>query len=152
MGTHIVYLTQHSFLHTMIWLYVFNGAYALTAFLVKVSLLCQYLRMFRSGRIRIVCYVLLVMVSLWGFAYCFLSFFPCIPVRGFWDRSLTSAKCYGIGFGNISAATASFLSMATTNMIFDVAIFIIPMFEYFKQGLGRKQVLALTGLFILGSV
>jgi hypothetical protein len=152
MGTHIVYLTQHSFLHTMIWLYIFNGAYALTAFLVKVSLLCQYLRMFRSGRIRIVCYILLVLVSLWGCAYSFLSFVPCIPVRGFWDRSITGAKCYGIGFGNISAATASFISMATTNMAFDISILIIPMVEYIKQGLGRKQALALTGLFTLGSV
>lgn len=37
-------------------------------------------------------------------------------------------------------------------MAFDIAIFLIPMVEYIKLGLGRKQVVALTGLFTLGSV
>ncbi|KAF2792206.1 hypothetical protein K505DRAFT_418599 [Melanomma pulvis-pyrius CBS 109.77] len=152
MGTHILYLTQARFRSTMIWLYVSSGGYAVTSTFVKVSLLCQYLRIFRAGKIRITCYVLLVLVSLWGFAYCFLSFFPCIPIRGFWDRTLTTAKCYGLGFGDIKAAKTSFISFAAMNMAFDIAIFLIPMVEYVKLGLGRKQVVALTGLLTLGSV
>jgi hypothetical protein len=152
MGKHLLYLNLEEFETTMKWLYVASSCYALTTTFVKVSLLCQYLRMFQSGRIRTICYVLLVLVSIWGFAYCFLSFFPCIPVRGFWDRTLVTAKCFGVGFGSANSARSSFIIFAATNMAFDTIIFFLPMVEYIKMGLGRKQVMALIGLFTLGSV
>jgi hypothetical protein len=39
-----------------------------------------------------------------------------------------------------------------SNMILDVAIFLVPLTEYLKPGLKRKQVLAMTGLFGLGAM
>jgi hypothetical protein len=35
-------------------------------------------------------------------------------------------------------------------MLFDIAIFHVPLTEYFRQDLRRKQILAMTGLFALG--
>ncbi|XPS76820.1 hypothetical protein M3J09_008865 [Ascochyta lentis] len=37
-------------------------------------------------------------------------------------------------------------------MFFDIVIFMVPLTEYFRPGLRRKQVLAMTGLFIMGSL
>ncbi|KAF2703150.1 hypothetical protein K504DRAFT_451904 [Pleomassaria siparia CBS 279.74] len=109
MGNHLIYLTEDQFAVTMKWLYLVSGGYSLTTTLVKVSVLCQYLRLFqKDAKLRLICIVLLVL--------------------------------------------ATFISLAATNMAFDIAIFLVPTAEYIKLGLGRKQVLALTGLFTLGSV
>lgn len=137
---------------TMKWLYVTNAAYHTTTALIKISLLCQYLRMFQGIR-RKVCIVMLVIVSLWGATFSFMSWFPCFPVDGFWNRTQTPApKCYGFGYKSINGAKAIILAFSGTNMFFDIAIFLIPLTEYFRPGLKRKQILAMTGLFALGSL
>jgi hypothetical protein len=65
--------------------------------LIKLSLLFQYLRAVDSGRIRIFCIALIVIISIWGFIYSFMAWFPCFPIRAYWDWTLTSAKCYAYG-------------------------------------------------------
>lgn len=35
-------------------------------------------------------------------------------------------------------------------MFFDIVIFLIPLTEYFRPGLRKKQLLAMTGLFAMG--
>ncbi|KAF2115940.1 hypothetical protein BDV96DRAFT_599480 [Lophiotrema nucula] len=152
-GKHLLYISASDIVTTMKWLYVQNASYYTTTALIKMSLLCQYLRIFRGGFLRAVTLCLLVLVTLWGFAYSFMAWFPCFPVAGFWDRTNhPNAKCYGFGFGDINGAMAAFVSFAATNMFFDTAIFLVPMAEYLKPGLRRKEVLALSGLFILGSI
>lgn len=137
----------------MKWLYITNAAYHTTTALIKLSLLCQYLRIFQDGIRHKVCIVLLIIITLWGGAFSFMSWFPCFPVDGFWNRMQTPApKCYGFGYKSISGAKAIILAFAGTNMFFDIAIFLIPLTEYFRPGLKRKQILAMTGLFALGSM
>lgn len=137
---------------TFKWLYVQSASYYTTTALIKVSLLLQYLRLFRNGILRKICLILLILVSLWGSAFIFMAWFPCFPVSGFWNRSQGNVKCYGFGFGSVNGAYITFVSFAATNMFFDTIIFLIPMAEYLKPSLHRKQILALTGLFTLGSV
>ncbi|KAH7128150.1 hypothetical protein B0J11DRAFT_430864 [Dendryphion nanum] len=151
MGKHLIYIPLPHIERVFTWLYIQNGSYHTTSFFIKVSLLCQYLRLFRNGILRTTCWIVMVLVCLWGAAYCFLAWFPCFPVRGFWDRSV-DAKCYAFGMSSISGAMAAFTSFAATNMAFDTIIFLIPLTKYFKPGLGRKEYLALTALFSLGSI
>jgi hypothetical protein len=135
------------------WLYVQMASYYTTTSLIKVSLLCQYLRLFQRGALRRISYGLLVVVSLWGMVIAFMNWFPCFPPSGFWNRlQQPPPKCYGFGFGDLHGAYVSWVGFAASNMFFDLAIFLIPMAEYMKPGLGRKQVLAMTGLFTLGSM
>jgi hypothetical protein len=135
----------------MIWLYVTNAAYHTTTALIKTSLLLQYLRMFREGFRRKVCIILLCLVTLWGLVFSFMAWVPCFPVSGFWDRT-NGAVCYGFGYRTVNEAKNSVLSFAATNMLFDIAIFLVPLSEYFRHDLRRKQLLAMTGLFTLGSM
>ncbi|KAF9694587.1 hypothetical protein EKO04_007436 [Ascochyta lentis] len=93
----------------------------------------------------------LVVVAGWGLAFSFLAWFPCLPVSGFWDRK-PSSKCYGFGYRTIEEARMTLFIFAGTNMFFDIVIFMVPLTEYFRPGLRRKQVLAMTGLFIMGSL
>lgn len=135
------------------WLYVQGACYYTTTTLIKVSLLCQYLRLFRAGLLRKFCQALLLLVSLWGAGYMFMAWFPCFPVSGFWDRMQTPPpKCYGFGFGTVSGAAAAFISFGASNMVIDTIIFLIPLTVYFRDGLNKKQVFAFLGLFTLGSV
>ena len=79
----------------------------------------------------------MALVCMWGAAYCFLAWVPCIPVNG---------------FSSITGAMAAFTSFAATNMALDTIIFLIPISKYFKPGLGHKEYLALTTLFTLGAM
>jgi hypothetical protein len=137
----------------MIWFYVANAAYVMTTIFVKLSLLFQYLRLFREGYRRTISLTLLAIVILWGTAFIFMAWFPCFPVSGFWNkRMVPPAKCYGFGYRTMDEAKNTLFAFSGSNMILDIAIFLLPLTEYFKPGLSRKQVLAMTGLFAFGSM
>lgn len=135
----------------MKYLYVTNAAYHTTTALVKISLLLQYLRLFRQGTLRYICITLLAIVALWGFAFSFLAWFPCLPVSGLWNRT-ASSKCYGFGYRTLDETRATLFSFAATNMFFDIVIFLIPLKEFMRPGLRKKEILAMTGLFSMGSL
>ncbi|KAF2631046.1 hypothetical protein BU25DRAFT_333936 [Macroventuria anomochaeta] len=150
LGHHLVYIIN-TLPIMMKYLYVTNAAYHTTTALIKVSLLLQYLRLFRQGTLRWVCIILLATVAGWGLAFSFLAWFPCLPVSGFWHRT-ASSKCYGFGYRTMDEARMTLFIFAGTNMFFDAVIFMIPLTEYFRPGLRKKQVLAMTGLFAMGSL
>jgi hypothetical protein len=136
---------------TMMWLYITNAAYHTTTALIKASLLFQYLRMFREGIRHKICIVLLCLVAVWGFIFSFMAWVPCFPVSGFWNRG-PGTVCYGFGYRTVDEAKNCVLAFAASNMIFDIVIFAVPLSEYFRKDLKRKQLLAMTGLFALGSM
>jgi hypothetical protein len=150
LGQHIVYVLP-TYQSMVKWMYVSNAAYHTTTALIKISLLLQYLKLFRKGLLRHITIILLVLVTLWGLGFSFLAWFPCIPVSGMWDRTRDS-KCYGFGAAVLSEVRVVLFTFASTNMFLDVVIFAIPLTEYFRPGLRRKQILAMTGLFFLGSM
>ncbi|KAL6702642.1 hypothetical protein ACN47E_001265 [Coniothyrium glycines] len=138
---------------TMKWFYVANAAYTSTTVFVKLSLLSQYLRMFRGSYRRISTISLLVLVVVWGTAFCFLAWFPCVPIRGFWDKMMIPpAKCYGFGYRTAHEARLTLLAFAGSNMCLDVLVFLLPFTEYFRSDLGRKELIAMTGLLAMGSI
>ncbi len=135
----------------MHWLYITNAAYHTTAFLIKISLLCQYLRLFTTGLRRQIIIILLGVIILWGTAFTFMAWVPCFPISGFWNRlSNPPPKCYGFGYRTINESKYFVVAFAASNMTFDIAIFLIPLSEYFRPGLRRKEVVAMTGLFTMG--
>jgi hypothetical protein len=119
--------------------------------LIKVSLLLQYLRIFKAGRMRWLCIILLVLVSLWGLAFSIMGWFSCTPISAAWHRT-AEAKCYGFGFGNRESFTAMFQAHTATNLFFDLAIFATPLVLFRTPNLKPKNICALAGVFILGAV
>jgi len=135
----------------MKWFYVANAAYTTTTVCIKLSLLCQYLRLWGESYRRKVTIILLVAVILWGSAFQFMAWFPCFPISGFWDKTMSPpAKCYAFGYRTTEEAKSTLLAFAGTNMCLDLVIFLIPLTEYFRPNLRRKQVVAMTGLFAMG--
>ncbi|KAF3007729.1 hypothetical protein E8E13_009793 [Curvularia kusanoi] len=152
LGQHLISILA-IFPTTMKWFYVTSSAYITTTICIKLSLLCQYLRMWRNGYRRSITMVLFIMIILWGGAFTFMTWVPCFPVRGYWDKFMNPpAKCYAFGYRTASEAKTTLLAFTGSNMVFDIAVFSVPLTEYLKPDLKRKQVLALTGLFLMGFI
>ena len=143
-STHLIKLPGQIF-------YVENATYVTNTALIKISLLFQYLRVFKEGIVRWICICLLIFVALWGTAFGFMAWFPCFPVRGYWDRSI-GPRCYGYGYNDNATFIATFQTHTAINMMLDLAIFLIPLVLYRQRGLRRQSLFALTGLFTLGAV
>lgn len=154
LGKHLYFLNQNEFATLFKFLYLQNAAYYMCAGTVKLSLLCQYLRLFEKGVVRQICIGVLAMTSLWALFWSFQGWFPCFPVSGFWNRfGDHPAKCWGTGFGNTETSLAAFVGFAASNMMLDTIIFFLPMTLYFKPSTtGPRQVVALLMLFSLGSM
>ena len=153
LGGHLFNVDPECFVNLFKLLYVQNAAYYTCAGLVKLSLLCQYLRIFTKGPMRITCLVLLGMTSVWAIFWFIQGWFPCFPVSGFWNRAQQPPpKCWGTGFKTVKGALVAFVGFAGSNMTLDMIIFFVPMTLYLKPGIAARQLLALVALFALGSV
>jgi hypothetical protein len=135
------------------YFYAENALYCSQTAVIKISLLLQYLRIFKAGKMRWITIGLLVIVTLWGLAFSLLAWVPCYPVQRFWDRfDHPDAKCWAFGFQDIEGFVAAFVAHTTLNMVFDFAVFLVPMVLFSKPNLRLKNIIALAGVFVIGAV
>jgi hypothetical protein len=124
--------------------------------IVKMSLLVQYLRIFKAGTMRRICLGLLVLVTLWGLTFGILAWVPCYPVRSYWDRvAYPNPKCFGFGIGtlnDIPTFIRLFEAHTALNMMLDFIIFVTPMVLFREPNLRMKSIFAMAGIFVLGAV
>ncbi|PSN68649.1 hypothetical protein BS50DRAFT_619467 [Corynespora cassiicola Philippines] len=151
LGQHFLYIGIEKVGSYLLYFYVENAIYISNTAVIKISLLFQYLRIFKAGAMRWICLSLLVLITLWGCAYGFIAWIPCFPVRGFWDRTI-NPTCYGYGFRDAASFIATFESHTALNMTFDLAVFLTPMVLFTEPNLKKKNVLAMTGIFLFGAV
>ncbi|KAF7590740.1 hypothetical protein BBP40_002478 [Aspergillus hancockii] len=116
--------------------------YNLSLNLTKASMVILYLRLFPLKNYQIILVIVLVFVILSGLWMVFGSFFMCIPVRGFWDTSI-SHSC-------ISRAVMWSLN-AALQIVTDMIIVILPMPLLTKLQLPKRQKIALIIVFALGT-
>ncbi|KAL5120583.1 hypothetical protein ACEQ8H_001602 [Pleosporales sp. CAS-2024a] len=150
LGRHMLFIGSENLKLYLKDFYFEHSIYVTQCVLVKLSLLCQYLRIFRAGTMRWVCYILLGIVTLWGSAFLFIAWFPCFPVRGTWDRTVT-AKCYGFGMGNIQDFIMAFRIQSSSNMVLDILIFLTPMVIFRTPTLKTRNKIAMMGVFMGGA-
>ncbi|KAK4158973.1 hypothetical protein QBC43DRAFT_273398 [Cladorrhinum sp. PSN259] len=108
---------------------------------VKVCFLLHYLRIFPLPKVRTACYVLLVVVGVWGILQLSLIIFQCRPISGFWDKS-SSPECIPIG--------AQWYVHASGNIVTDIAIFVLPLPVLNILRLRTVDKMCLLGIFSLG--
>ncbi len=132
-------------------LYLEKSIYMTEATFIKLSLLLQYLRIFKSGIMRLICIVLVVITSLWGLIYFVLGWFPCFPVRAAWERTI-QATCYGFGYNDPKSFTETYVSHASSNMALDLIIFVIPLVLFSTPNLNPRNLIAMAGMFFCGAV
>lgn len=117
-------------------------SYTIGHALVKVSLLCLYIRVFASTILRKICYVVLVVLVLHSLWLIFSAIFACVPVQALWDVTVEGARCLPrepIWFSNAGAGIFS-----------DFLLFLLPLWAVIPLRLPRRQKVGLYFVFALG--
>ncbi len=108
--------------------YVLNINLNLAAAFIKLSLLYQYLRVFKRDtwpyRASIVG---IVFVSLWGLVFVILALFPCAYVPDAWNLFAQNARCWGYGSQNPDLFTLTFVCHNVINTLFDIDYTALPL-------------------------
>lgn len=107
----------------------------------KASILMQYFRVFPTHRMRVVCWIMITILAIYGTWAVISAFLNCIPVAKFWDDSIQ---------GYCLDKTKLWFSNASMHISTDIAILIIPIPALMAVDLPRKQKLALMIMFSLG--
>ncbi|KAF2234916.1 hypothetical protein EV356DRAFT_501194 [Viridothelium virens] len=135
-----------------IGLFVTEISYTLTIVMVKFSVLVMYWRIFRESKtVRIAIYVLGGVVAAWGVAFLLVTIFDCSPVKGAWTRfSMEAVMNPAMAPVCRVQAEPAYLSNSAINIVTDIAILILPMYQVWQLNLPRAQKLAVCGIFAIG--
>ncbi|KAI0008329.1 hypothetical protein F4779DRAFT_587783 [Xylariaceae sp. FL0662B] len=152
LGKHFLMLQQWQWRGYLQTFYVANATYVTSTALIKEALLLQYLRIYSRGSFlyRFTMF-LAVFTALWGLAYSFLAWVPCIPVRQYWDAE-EGALCYAYGSPDPAPFLATYQSHTIINMTLDLLVLLIPSPLFFKEGQASATRLRLVGLLSIGAL
>ncbi|ETI25459.1 hypothetical protein G647_02232 [Cladophialophora carrionii CBS 160.54] len=123
-------------------LYASIIVYNLGLFLVKDSILYQYLRFFVDRRYRYAAWFLIGFICVAGITFILVSCFSCMPVAFYWDKSIEGGHCIDM--------MAFWFSFSGFNIVTDVAVWVLPMPVLWNLQLPRKQKISLVAVFALG--
>ncbi|KAK4185150.1 hypothetical protein QBC35DRAFT_29812 [Podospora australis] len=137
--------------------YVFNGTYCMATAFIKISLLLQYMRLYRRGTwLFTICQYTLGFTALWGLAYSIIAWFPCSNISDYWyiatDGSTNDVKCWGYGSQKIVDFKATYESHAAINVALDLLVMALPIPLYFDSDAHKKTKWGLVGIIVMGTV
>lgn len=125
-------------------LFVTEFLYGLILPLEKTSILLLYLRIFHVRRwFRFTTYVLLAFIWMWGISESLVAIFQCNPVAYHWDKSIN---------GTCINQQSYYIWVCVPNNIHDVVMLILPMPVVWKLQIGLRKKLALSCVFVIGSL
>lgn len=108
----------------------------------KLSIVCQYRRIFTTPCVTKLCAVVIGFLVVYGFWTVLGSALMCVPVQYFW----------GVGSGHCMNKTAFWFSNAALNIVTDVFIYAVPIPLIRRLQIAKKQKIALIFLFALGAL
>ena len=118
--------------------------YNLSLLCTKMSILCQYLRIFPQKSVRMATYTVIGIVVAYAIWRFFSAVFTCNPPAAFWDHSIKQKTCQD--------RLALSLASTTLNMITDIMIALLPLPYINKLQLPRRQKYALLAVFALAGL
>ncbi|XRM45278.1 hypothetical protein ABZX51_008378 [Aspergillus tubingensis] len=141
-GQHIYLYGLPGLHHFLLNLFIVEILYTLSICFTKYSILMFYWRIFGMSNIRYPIYLIAFVVTGWGLGVILTTIFQCLPVHGFWDKTIPS-HC-GVNVNNF------FIGNAVPNILTDWALLTLPLPYVWKLQRSASQKLALTGVFIMG--
>lgn len=114
----------------------------LSQVLAKISVLLLFINIFVMTTIRKAALVITVAVALYGLAITLSNLFFCIPPSSFWRLDNSGGVCVD--------GPMKWLTEATLNLIFDLAIFVLPLPVVGSMTLPWRQRAWLYFVFLLG--
>lgn len=141
LGRHIWTLSHDTTIQFAKIAYAIVIVYTSSFTFTKISILLQYLRIFDVTKIRKLCYVQIVIVSVYGVWLFFSSILNCVPIARNWDKTV-QGKCL--------PTTPLWLTNAALNIATDIIIVLLPMPVISSLTLPLKQKLWLAIVFAFG--
>ena len=122
-----------------------NCFYAFGQVTVKISLLLLYRHLFTSKRLHLLIKLTGWFMIAWGISFVGVAIFSCNPIYACWEFEL-QAEAYCIN------NQAWYIAMAIPTILTDILILYMPIRQIWKLQLDRRSKIALTFIFLLGSL
>ncbi|KAJ5413725.1 hypothetical protein N7509_000352 [Penicillium cosmopolitanum] len=116
--------------------------YTTSIAIIKASILTMYYRILPTRFVEISVSVLGVIVFMWWFEGCLVTVFQCQPIQKAWGMSTLEGRCIDKGKWYFGAAVP--------NIVTDVAILTVPIYEIWRLRLPNAQKFAIASTFLLG--
>ncbi|GKZ72195.1 hypothetical protein AnigIFM50267_008557 [Aspergillus niger] len=110
----------------------------------KISILVFYLRIFTTRSFKNMAYIVGAIVLGHGLGILFAAIFQCWPIAHVWDTTIEGGSCFN--------QLAFYRYVSPPNILTDVLLLIMPLPYVWKLHTRKGQKLALTGVFLLGSL
>lgn len=112
--------------------------------MIRLSVLCFYLRIFPQETFRRIVYAVIVVNILYSTAFIFVSIFQCIPVRAAWGRwdGTLQAACVNV---NVLGWASGVI-----NIFLDVVVLVVPLPRLAKLVMSWERKAHLLIMFGLG--
>ena len=114
--------------------------------MIRVSILCLYLRIFPQRAFKKTVYTIMVVNVLYGTAFILTSLFQCIPVNAAWT------KWDGTGPAKCINANAIGWTSAAINIVLDTIIIILPLPVLTRLVMSWERRIYILVMFGLGSL
>lgn len=124
-------------------LMAFECVYTTSVALIKISILCLYLRIFPSRGFRTATYVVGASIIAWWIALLGVSVFQCRPFYVFWNHTVQ---------GSCLAMQTAFIANAAPNVVQTVIVLAMPVEKIWGLHTSRAQKLRLFTTFGLGGL
>ena len=119
--------------------------YNLGLFMIKTSILVQYLRIFAARNWRIAAWTLMGLIWAGGLTFVFISAFSCTPVKKFWDADDSVD-------GHCIVTQPLWYSYAGFQLLTDFAVLGLPIPVLVKLQIPKRQKYTLIFVFLLGGL
>jgi hypothetical protein len=112
--------------------------------MIRVSMLCLYLRIFPQRTFTRTVYAIMTVNVLYGMTFIFASIFQCIPVSAAWTRwdGTVRAKCIN--------ANAIGWTSAAINIVLDAVIIVLPLPGLTRLVMSWERKIYILVMFSLG--
>ncbi len=120
--------------------------YGITVFILKLSILLQYKKIFTPAQKRNVMYWGIHLVIWLNFAFyfaiTFAEIFLCKPRQKYWNVLITTGHCFNRNAANIAAGAVNSFS--------DFVILLLPQRVIWKLQMPLKRKLGVSAIFLVG--
>jgi len=151
LGQHIYLLSPSDLRSFLICHWLLGLSYVSSTAFIKLSLLCQYLRIFEKGTFIYHATIILAgVIGLWGFAFTFMGWFACFPSpAAFWNQ--TGKGCYASFDPEPAVVIKTIEGHAGANVAFDFMVLALA-FRLLWEKNGPINKRGLAALLLLGLV
>ena len=128
--------------HQMVALIGCSLSFATGLMLIKLSIICSYLRIFPSRKFQLLLKVVICLVLAMWLTFIFATIFECVPVKAAWDWNIQKSQCIDIMMFNRIWSTLS--------TCIDFGLWASPFYFFYGMNMNFRKKLGLCLLFGAG--